>query len=156
LPWLKTEHAFPSPAALPARRRKLGEILVSAGMLTPAALASALATQQSGMRIGEHLVARGLIGEDALYQALSLQQSIPAGAISPDEVPRRVARSIPRIVARQWLVLPVRIADGRMTLASPEIPRADMPTALRGYTSLEIRFHLVTPANFESLRDRLL
>ena len=43
-----------------------------------------------------------------------------------------------------------------MFLASPEIPSDDLTRILRGFTRLSLRFHLVTPANFEELAETLL
>jgi hypothetical protein len=53
-------------------------------------------------------------------------------------------------------VLPFRIAAGSMFLASPEIPTDELSRTLCGFTRLALRFHLVTPANFEELAASLL
>jgi hypothetical protein len=57
---------------------------------------------------------------------------------------------------RQWRVLPFRVAEGGLYLAGPETPSSEMSAALRSFTSLDIRFHLVTPAEFEKLIGALL
>ena len=67
-----------------------------------------------------------------------------------------IARALPRRVVRDWRVLPFRIASGNMFLASPEIPTDDLTRVLRGFTRLSLRFHLVTPQNFEELAESLL
>jgi hypothetical protein len=43
-----------------------------------------------------------------------------------------------------------------MFLASPEIPTDDLTRRLRGFTRLSLRFHLVTPANFDELAASFL
>jgi hypothetical protein len=85
-----------------------------------------------------------------------LQQSLPAGRLEPWVISSQVARALPRRVVRDWRVLPFRISSGSMFLASPEIPTDDLARILRGFTRLSLRFHLVTPQNFDELAERLL
>jgi len=156
LVWLKTEHVYPSRAALVSHKRLLGEILVGSSYITYNDLARGLATQPPGVRIGEHLVALGWLSEDDLCEALTLQQGLPAGRLRANEIDRRVARALPRTMAREWKALPFRVADGAMMIATPEIPGEEMESALRPLTSLRIRFHLVTKRNFAELAEALL
>jgi hypothetical protein len=53
-------------------------------------------------------------------------------------------------------VLPFQVAEGSLFLAGPEIPSVEMNRALQGFTALELKFHLVTPAEFEALSEALL
>jgi len=156
LKWLKTDHAYPGRTALVGDRRRLGEILVSSGALTPAALAAGLETRTTGMRLGEHLVSIGLLKAESVYQALSFQQSLPLVSVEPSSIRAEVAHALPARVVRQWKVQPFRVEEGRLFLAGPEIPTAEMNRSLRSFTALELRFHLVTPAAFERLCKALL
>ncbi len=156
LVWLKTEHAYPSRGALLEHKRRLGEILAGSGYAIESDIQHALATLPEGTRLGEYLVQLGKLTEDELYEALSLQQSLPAGRIEPFAISRDVARSLPRHVVRSWHVLPFRVSCGNLFLASPEIPSDEMSRSLRGFTRLALRFHLVTPANFDELTRLLL
>jgi bacteriophage N4 adsorption protein B len=154
--WLKTDHAFPTRATLLDQRKKLGEILVSSGYLTAAALNAALATKPADRRLGEYLVRSVMLDETSLYEALSLQQGLPVSEPRPDEVPSAIARALPEHVSREWRVLPFRVAEGSLHLATTEAPSRAMSTALRPFTSLELRFHLITPRKFERLTQALL
>ncbi len=156
LRWIKTEHSYPTRAALLAHKRPLGEILVGSGYLNAATLHSALGACPAGTRLGEFLVANGALTEESLYEALSLQQGLPFTHVEVDQIVPRVARALPARVARQWRVLPFQIAEGSLLLASPELPTPELTSAIRNFTSLEIRFHLVTPSEYEHLVDALL
>ena len=153
---VKTEHNYPSRATLLAHKRSLGEILVSSGKLSTAALREAVATCPDGVRLGAHLVASGVLSDDALYDALSFQQGLPRVRVELDAVAQNVSRVLPESVARGWRVMPFKIEEGGLLLACPDLPSLEMTTALSGHTSLEIRFHLVTPAEYETLADALL
>lgn len=156
LKWLKTEHAYPNRAALLAHKRKLGEILVGSGDVDASAMNAALASQPGGVLLGEHLVRGGHLSEEALYEALSLQQGLPMGRVDPENVPAAVARALPEHVAREWGVLPFKVAEGNLFLAGARAPSPEMSRALQGFTALEIQFHLVTPTEFETLSAALL
>jgi adsorption protein B len=156
LKWLKTEHAYPARAALLAQKRKLGEILVSSGSMAATELATALIEQTPGTRLGEYLVGSRRLEMDALYQALSFQQGLPIAEVEPEAVPWPVAHALPEHAIRQWQVLPFRIAERNLFVASPEAHGTETTEALRAFTSLDIRYHLVTPAEFERLSKALL
>jgi adsorption protein B len=154
LKWLKTEHTYPNRAALLAHKRRLGEILVASGALPAHALKEALETRPPGVLLGEHLVSIGQLSEDALCAALSFQQGLPIGRIA--EVPWHVAHALPEHVVREWCVLPFRVGEGSLFLASSKLPTSEMNAALRSFTALEVKFHLVTPTQFENLAASLL
>jgi type IV pilus assembly protein PilB len=153
---VKTEHSYPSRSALVEHKRKLGEILIDSGYAEELSVRRALENLPAGMRLGEYLVELGVINEDELYEALSLQQSLPSGRLEPWVISSQVARALPRRVVHALRVLPFRISSGNMFLASPEIPTDDLTRVLRGFTRLSLRFHLVTPKNFEELAESLL
>jgi bacteriophage N4 adsorption protein B len=156
LKWLKTDHAYPSRAALLEHKKMLGEILVSSGYLSLTALNSALATKPAGLRLGEHLIKIGELDDASVYEALSLQQGLPVSELRAEEVPAVVARALPEHVAQQWRVLPFRVADASLHLATPDVPSLEMSAAVRSFTTLELRFHLMTPEKFETLTRALL
>jgi adsorption protein B len=156
LRWLKTEHAYPSRAALLDDRKRLGEVLTGGGWISPAQLDRALATLHSGRRLGEHLIALGDLTEEDLYVALALQNRLAIGIPDLPVISLAVTRSFPAAVARRWRILPFRIAAGELYLAGPELPGEEMQEEIRRFSSLEIRFHLVTPSDYDRLAARYL
>jgi bacteriophage N4 adsorption protein B len=151
LRWVKTEHAYPDRAALMQERESLRDVLVGSQWISAEAMDAALASRPEHRRLEEHLLLLGAITEDDLYAALSLQNDLPLGKPEPDSVSVPVTRSLPAEVARKWRVLPFRIAGGELYLASSEVPDERIHRELREYSSLEVRFHLVTPTEFEEL-----
>jgi adsorption protein B len=156
LKWLKTDHTYPNRAALLAHKRRLGEILVASGVIPALALKDALEAVRPGVLLGEHLVSTGQLSEDSLYEALSFQQGLPIGRVEPENVPPYVAHALPEHVVREWSLLPFRVGEGSIFLASSKLPTPAMTASLRAFTSLEIKFHLVTPTKFENLIAALL
>lgn len=156
LKWLKTDHAYPSRATLLAHKRKLGEILVGGGYLSPLALEAALKSLPASLRLGEHLIDTGQLTRQTVYEALSVQQGLPVAQVDPAGTPAGAAHALPEKIVRQWKVLPFRIAEGSLFLAGPEIPTPESSRALRSFTALELRYHLITPEEFETLAAALL
>jgi adsorption protein B len=153
LVWLKTEHAYPSRLALLAHKRPLSEILAGSGYVTAEEMATAMVSCASEEQLGEFLVRAGSLSEDEYCEALSLQQGLPAGRIAPRDVERRAVRTLPRTVLNELRVLPFRLADGALYVATPRAPGEAVTTALNRFTRLRVMFHLTTSSNFRQLEQ---
>jgi adsorption protein B len=156
LVWLKTDHAYPNRAALMSDHRLLGEILVGSQHVAAEVLEVALASQPPGVRIGEYLIHLNKLTESDLYECLSLQQNLTFQVLDKSRVSRKIARALPADVSRKWKVLGFKVEAGQLFVAGPNVPSDAMTDELRRISSLEIRFHLVTPGNFETLVQEFL
>ncbi len=151
LVWSKTEHAYPNPAALAVEVRLLGQILVGSQFVMQADVDEALASKAAGERLGEYLVRTGKLSEAEVYVALSLQQNLPVGKPQPSEISEPATHAVPAEVSRRWRVLPFRVAAGQLFVAGPELPSEEMALDLQRFSKMEVRFHLVTPTDYEDL-----
>lgn len=154
--WIKTEHSYPSRDLLMEHKRRLGEVLVGSQYITQEDLEEALANQPAHLRIGAYLVQTGKLTEDELYEALSLQQNLPVYKLSAEDVSGAAARSLPARISRRWKVLPFKIAAGSLFVAGPQLPSDEMSADLRRFSSLEVRFQLLTPTDYEKLAAAFL
>jgi adsorption protein B len=148
LAWLKTEHTYPA--------RRLGEMLVSYGYVSPVQAREALESKPAGLRLGEHLVGRGVLSEDKLYQVLSAQKNLPLEQLDPQETGRHMARHLPARLVEQWKIIPFRIDSGHLLIAGTEPLTENARRDVQGHTRLKIRYSLITPSNFEQLRKALI
>jgi hypothetical protein len=156
LGWLKTDHAYPNREGLTVDRRRIGEILVGSQYVAAAELEAALASQPTDVRIGEHLIHLGKLTEQELYECLSLQQRVDFQFLDRTQVSPPIARSLPVAVSRRWKVLGYKVVSGQLFVAGPNAPSSEMHEDLRRFSSLEIRFQLITPGNFETLLQEFL
>ena len=156
LVWVKTEHAYPNRAALMTDRKRLGEILVFNQWITPEQLEYALVSKPAGRRLGQHLMEIGLITEQNLYLALSFQNNLPFGKPDPGLVSTSITRALPAALSRKWKVLPFRIAAGELYVAGSYLPGEEMQSDIRRFSTLELRFHLVTPTEYDELARQYL
>jgi len=92
------------------KRKKLGEILLEAGAITPQQLAEALEDQgKYGGKLGAILLERRFITERAYFLALSSQLRIPAVDFSRSTIPENVIHVIPQELAEKHCVFPVAL-----------------------------------------------
>lgn len=94
-------------------RRRLGEVLVAAGVLTPGQLKTALAYQQNnGGRLAEVIITLGLASEQKLMYALSAQLGIPWKKVGDLKIPDAVLNLVPRPLIERHGVLPLQARSG--------------------------------------------
>src|SRR6185437_1499363 len=99
---------------MPTPRLRLGQLLVDARMITPAALDEVLALQRTdGRRLGTLLVERALINETQLTQILSHQLSVPWVSLLHIEFSRRLLNLVPKDVAERFCLVPIYVRNVR-------------------------------------------
>ncbi len=89
-------------------RQRIGELLISAGVLTEAELEEALTKPRlEGERIGDVLVRLGMVTETQLTQTLSQQLSVPWVSLYHVEFSRQLLNLVPEELAEMHCLVPV-------------------------------------------------
>ncbi len=135
---------------------RLGEQLVSAGMITEEQLAEALAAQQaSGAKLGGALIEIGAIGAAALAGALAERLGVKSCVLRHGLIDPQVAKSIPKEEAERLKVLPMfRVQDRpdsgeTLTVAMAEPQSLPTLDRLRALTGCHVRPVLALEDNIE-------
>jgi hypothetical protein len=103
--------------------KRLGELLVESGLITPAQLQSAITHQKIARgRLGSNLVALGYISEEVLMDFLSHQAGVPQMDVRNLEVPPEVLKLVPYRLADQFTVLPVSIKEPKSLVLAMSDP----------------------------------
>lgn len=103
--------------------KRLGELLVEAGLITPAQLQSAITHQKIARgRIGSNLVALGYITEEVLMDFLSHQTGVPQMDVRTLDVPPALLKLIPQRLAEQFTILPVSIKEPKSLVLAMSDP----------------------------------
>ena len=93
-------------------RKKLGELLVQAGVLDDFKLKAALAEQQRwGGRLGRILISMNFLTEEKIVSALSAQLAIPITDFTQLDVPAWLTQKIDMAFARANSLCPERVSD---------------------------------------------
>ena len=98
--------------------RRLGELLLAAGTITEEQLQQGLALQkQSKDRLGNVLINNNIITEDQLLEALQMQLGIEFVDLTKVNIPTELAQAVPKNIAKQYQVVPVRVVKDELFLA---------------------------------------
>ena len=140
---------------MPNARKKLGDILISMGAITPAALQQAIVEVGPNQRLGDYLAESGLVTQTEVAQALAEQFDVPFLSLQkitfqPDAVSR-----IPEQVARRYQVVPVRTEGQVLTIAAADPLNILVVDDLTFLTGLEIEIVLMSKNDIERAIERV-
>ena len=100
------------------RPKRLGDLLIAAGLITEEQLEEGLRLQKgSGKRLGTVLQDEGFITELEMIEALQMQLGIEYIDLSKINIPTELAQVVPQNIAKQYQVVPVRIIRDELYLA---------------------------------------
>ena len=103
--------------------KRLGELLVEGGLVTPAQLQSAITHQKIARgRLGSNLVALGYISEEVLMDFLSHQTGVPQMDVRNVDVPPQVLKLVPHRLADQFTVLPITTKEPKSLVLAMSDP----------------------------------
>jgi Type II secretion system (T2SS), protein E, N-terminal domain len=132
-------------------RKKLGEILIQAGVLDELKLRAALGEQQRwGGPLGKILIDMKFISEDALVQALSHQLNFPAVRLEGREIPQRALDLVPIELCVQHTLIPIGIDGKFLDVAMADPTNLSIIDDLRIKTRLNVRAYLAGPRTIEN------
>lgn len=104
-------------------QKRLGDLLLEAGLITGEQLQSAITHQKIAKgRLGSNLVALGYITEDTLVEFLSQQMQVARMDVRHLDIPADLLRRIPKRMAEQYLLLPVQFREPKtlvLAMADP-------------------------------------
>ncbi|MCC2686632.1 MAG: type secretion system protein [Paenibacillaceae bacterium] len=101
-----------------AVRKRIGDLLMEAGLITEEQLQAALKEQRDlKMRLGDVLITRKYISETQLFDVLEFQLGIPHVELYRQKIESKVINMIPQRLAEQHQVLPLRTEGNKLILA---------------------------------------
>jgi len=131
-------------------RKKLGEILIQAGVLDEMKLRAALGEQQRwGGPLGKILIDMKFISEDALVQALSHQLNFPAVRLENRDIAARALDLVPVEVCEQHQLIPFNIDGKFLEVAMADPTNLSIIDELRIKTRLNVRAYLAGPRTID-------
>lgn len=121
-----------------APRKRIGDLLLEAGMISEEQLQNALREQkETSMRLGELLITRNYITEQQMIEVLEFQLGIPHVELYRQNIETKVINLIPQKLAEQHQVLPIQVDGSKLVIAMADpldyyaIDELRMATGLR-------------------------
>jgi hypothetical protein len=132
-------------------RKKLGEILLSSGVVTQADLDLALGDQMGGepARLGDLLVSLGRITPAQLARALSSQHAIPFVQLPP--VPADVLLAVPFDFQAQHRLVPFRVTGDSISVAMADPSDVDAIEELRVALNRKVNRYVAASDEIDAL-----
>ena len=98
--------------------RKLGELLVSLGIITQQQLQQSLEQQKkTGQKLGEVLLSLGFVDEELLFAVLAKQFNIPYVSVSEyGEIPQNVLSLVPERIIKTFQLIPIEYDKNTNTI----------------------------------------
>lgn len=131
-------------------RRRLGELLIEAGLIDEATLRAALTEQRRfGGHLGRVLVDMKKVAEEALVGALSRQLAVPVIDLDNLEIPQSVIELVPGEMAETYSMIPFAQPMKFLDVAMGDPTNQTVIDELRVRTQLNIRTYLAGPKAME-------
>jgi len=121
------------------KRKKLGEVLVSSGVISEGKLLHALEVQQDRkQRIGEVLINLGYVTKDQITDALATKLQLNLVLCDDYVLDDKIKRLVPKEMAKKYSVFPIGIKNGRLVLAMADPLDSNALDEISFYTRLRI------------------
>ncbi|MED1421470.1 GspE/PulE family protein [Bacillus smithii] len=98
-------------------RKRLGDLLVEAGVITEDQLQEALKKKKNRQKLGDVLVSLGYLNEQQLIEVLEFQLGIPHVKLPSIPIDTTLLKFIPKEFALKNLVFPIEKKDRELTVA---------------------------------------
>ena len=138
--------------------RRLGQILVDLGFITDDQLTMLLEEQTAhpGERIGKLAEEMGLISDEQLVQALAEQMGCQVINLGDTQLKREVmlASRIDSMMAQMYRVVPVKVEDDVLTIATNEPQNLTIQDELRTLLGKDIRVVVCTETDLKKTLER--
>ena len=137
--------------------KRLGEMLVSSGVITEEQLNKAIELQSVNpvMRIDEILVAEGAVTHESIHEALEYQLGIKFMDLGSVYVPSEMAQVIPQSIAKKYNLVPVSADDATVEIAMADPLNFQAVDAVRLTVKKKVVAYLATPDNIERVIGEL-
>ncbi|MGN0620596.1 MAG: GspE/PulE family protein [Porcipelethomonas sp.] len=120
---------------------RIGDYLVSVGLITEEQLMSVLKAQKESngtKRFGEMIIELGILSEVRFAQALSKKLKVPFMDISNMEINEEAAKKIPEALAKKYTVIGISIQGKRLIVATDDPINFNILEDIKISTGMEI------------------
>ena len=133
-------------------KKKLGEILVEQGLLTPEQVQDALRMQhQTGLMFGETLVQNKLITEDKIVAVLVSQFGIPYVKPSNYKIPKELLEIFEPAVMRKFQFVPMDSIGNVLVIAIAGLLSEDVFKEIETQTGCSLQVFLTKMSEIEAV-----
>ncbi|HAM40861.1 MAG TPA: hypothetical protein DDX89_08935 [Candidatus Omnitrophica bacterium] len=135
--------------------KKLGEVLLERGVISPKHLEEALAYQRThGGLLGQVLTQLGFASEEEIALALTAQYGFPYLPLENYELDDSMVRLIPEHVARQYCVIPIDRVGNALTVSMADPSNIQAIEDIEMLTNCVVQAFISTPTDVLKALER--
>ncbi|MBI3088401.1 MAG: hypothetical protein HYY91_05930 [Candidatus Omnitrophica bacterium] len=135
--------------------KRIGDILLERGVITPKQLEGALQRQQErGGLLGQALIDLGHVTEEEVALALTAQYGFPYLPLDNYEIDRDVTQLVPEHVARQYCLIPIDRIGNALTVAMADPSNSQAIEDIEILTNCVIQTFVSTPSHIQKAINR--
>ncbi|MFY9946681.1 MAG: ATPase, T2SS/T4P/T4SS family, partial [Exiguobacterium chiriqhucha] len=101
-------------------KKRLGEMLVEAGIITQAQLDEALAQKRTGEKLGDALMRLNYLTETQLIQVLHEQLNVPVISLYAQDINVTVTKLVPKVIAQKHDIMPISLQGNTLFIATAD------------------------------------
>jgi len=126
--------------------RRIGQIMVEMGFITPQQLQALLEEQQQrpGEMLGQIAISLGMISDDQLAQALAEQMNMQVIHLSDVVIPPEVLTHITEPMAHLYRVIPLKFENDTLTIAMCDPQKLSIIDELRTFLGYDVKAMVCT------------
>ncbi|WP_153464686.1 GspE/PulE family protein [Sediminibacillus terrae] len=98
-------------------KKKLGDLLKEAGVLTETEIVETLDQKKQGQKLGDALLEHGYITEQQLLEVLELQLGIQSVSLYRYPIDQKLTELVPKEMAQRNVLMPLNLRENTMTVA---------------------------------------
>ena len=136
--------------------KRIGQIMVDLGFITPEQLKAALDEQkkQPETLFGKVALNLSLITEEQLAQALGKQLSMPVVSMVDLQIPPDVLKHVTEPMAQLYRIVPIAFKDDTLTIAMCDPQKLSILDELRSFMGFNVRGAVATERDIRKALDR--
>ncbi len=132
-------------------RKRIGEVLLEAGLITEDQLNQALdEASRTGTRVGSVFVSKGWITEDDLTDALSSQLRLPKVSLKTQPPDKKLFDLLPMGLVRRYQIIPYRMEDDALVVVMTDPLNVFATDALRRIVAHPIKKAIASSGEIRS------
>ncbi len=134
-------------------RKRLGEILLQMGLVTPEKIEDALThARRTGSRLGEALVELNMLSEEQVTRALCRQNKLPFVDLGKSKIPDSVIDLVESKTVEEYDIVPVKAQGRQLICAISDPAQVYQADGLQFVLNAEVKFALTTPTGLHNAK----
>ena len=135
--------------------KRIGELLIERGVITPEQLQEALNNQQETKKLlGETLIDLGYATEEHIMISLTTQYGIPYLPIESYEIDAEVVNFVPKELRDKYDFLPVDKIGDLLTIVIADVPNLDTISQIEEVLGCKVTTFVTTPTAFKQAVEK--